>query len=130
MAGKTPSDLENKSAQRWPSSAWNEPAVKSSAGSRGRKPYRAKCQTETRAILGDYFACNFKSLGGIVSRKPRKSRHNAKVIKSFKINALCGGGALWIRTRDMFPFLTPGKHGRISAGKVAETIEIAHVFAS
>ena len=43
--------------------------VKYSAYLPARKPYRAKCQTETRAILGDYFACVFKSLGA--STHPR-----------------------------------------------------------
>jgi len=61
---------------RWPS-AFIQPKVKSSAGSGRRKPYRAIWQTETRAIFGDYFACDFKSLRVDAPHKSRKTRHNA-----------------------------------------------------
>ena len=60
---------------RWPSASI-QPKVKSSAGSATRKPYRAKCQTETRPILGGYFACEFKSLEANAPHKSRKTRHN------------------------------------------------------
>lgn len=91
---------------RWPSASI-QPKVKSSAGSATRKPYRAKCQTETRPILSGYFACNFKSLRGDATCKPRKPRHNTWGIKSFKINSLRGGG---VEVRQMILILFCKSH--------------------
>ena len=78
--------------------------------------------------MGGYFVCNFRSLGVDAARKPRKSRHNARGINSFNINDLCGGGARWIRTRDMFRFLTLGKRGIKSGSKLGETVDFAQFF--
>lgn len=71
------------------------------ASSRPRKPYRAKCQTETRAISGGCVAFNFMPLTAISPCNQRKSSHNTHGIKLLKINALfCDGGAVrLIRTR-------------------------------
>ena len=87
--------------------AYIRPKVNVSAGSRGRKPYRAKCQTETRVIFSAYFVCDFKSLELNTARKPRKSRDNARRIKSFKINDLVDGGDEGIRTLETVPRLHP-----------------------
>lgn len=71
------------------------------------KPHRATCQTATRPNSGGYSACSFRPPDGAVPCMSRKPLHNARGTKSFRINALCGGGDDGIRTHETVSRLHP-----------------------